>query len=412
MPLPVLIHQQILCYRHGAARVLNGRCAPINKAKFDLSGLFTYKGTTYLLQGGTLDLFSGIMEGAVLHEFVDFNELWTGTPSYSESTDYNTDTPGTGHSGGNAGGAVPGGGGSSVSISDVATSGGKIVKITINGVDTEIKNKVEWGSSGSNKAELYVNNEPKTVLTDGWTELPSVTSSDNGKVLKVVSGHWTKGTVSGGGSVNEKCAPRVMLRRQAQVQGQHAWFFDVSHPVLQNVSGAEAVLMVYSRKRSRYSQGGTDKTRGSNSRGWAAALGKDAGAAFTMIGRDVLDLKTYLIQNYMCAVGQASLDTMTLSQFQNGASTAYRAFGHVSYSNGATFLAKTRRSRVFGIAVRYENPDFTAAVSGTVSDHTTMVNVGGNAVGRWIYTDVEKIRAVCQYNTDTSKWEIGFNIIE
>lgn len=105
VPLPVLIHQQILCYRHGAARMLNGRCAPLNKVPFDLSGLFAYKGTTYLLQGGTLDLFSGIMEGAVFHEFVDFNTLWTGTPTYIGDTTYNTGTPGTGYSGGNAGGA-------------------------------------------------------------------------------------------------------------------------------------------------------------------------------------------------------------------------------------------------------------------------------------------------------------------
>lgn len=123
VPLPVLIHEQILCYRHGAARVLNGRCAPVNKVAWDLHSLFRYKGVDYLLQGGTLDLFSGIMEGAVFHEFVLFDDLWTGTPSYSGDTSYNTDTPGTGYSGGNSGG-TPGG---VLPIASASTLGGVMV---------------------------------------------------------------------------------------------------------------------------------------------------------------------------------------------------------------------------------------------------------------------------------------------
>jgi len=160
VPLPVLIHQQILCYRHGAARALNGRCAPLNKVAFDLSSLFTYKGTTYLLQGGTLDLFSGIMEGAVLHEFVDFNTLWTGTPTYSGSTAYNTDTPGTGYSGGNSGSAAV------VNETDPVFTASPAAGITANDI-------TNW---------------------NGKSTLPSVSASDNGKVLKVVSGAWAKGT--------------------------------------------------------------------------------------------------------------------------------------------------------------------------------------------------------------------------
>lgn len=90
VPLPVLIHEQILCYYHGAARVLSGNCAPINKARFSFEKLCDYKGHTYLLQGGTMDFFSGIMSGAVLREFVDFSTLWSGgAPSYSDDVIYN-----------------------------------------------------------------------------------------------------------------------------------------------------------------------------------------------------------------------------------------------------------------------------------------------------------------------------------
>ena len=90
VPLPVLVHEQILCYYLGAARVLSGSCAPINKVKFDFGKLCTYKGVSYLFQGGTLDLFSGIVTGAVLREYADFSTVWSGgAPTYSEEVIYN-----------------------------------------------------------------------------------------------------------------------------------------------------------------------------------------------------------------------------------------------------------------------------------------------------------------------------------
>ena len=91
VPLPVLIHQQILCYYFGAARVLSGNCAPINNARFVFDKLCNYKGVSYLLQGGTMDFFSGIITGAVLREYADFNTLWSGgAPEYSEDVIYNS----------------------------------------------------------------------------------------------------------------------------------------------------------------------------------------------------------------------------------------------------------------------------------------------------------------------------------
>lgn len=91
VPLPVIIHQQILCYYFGAARVLSGSCAPVNKARFAFDKLCVYKGVSYLFQGGTLDMFSGIISGAVLREFTTFTSLWSGgAPEYSEDVIYNT----------------------------------------------------------------------------------------------------------------------------------------------------------------------------------------------------------------------------------------------------------------------------------------------------------------------------------
>ena len=90
VPFPVLVHEQILCYYYGAARVLNGSCQVVGNAQFMFNKLNTYKGHTYLFQGGTLDYFSGIINNACFREFVNYSELWDGTPpSYDSDVEYN-----------------------------------------------------------------------------------------------------------------------------------------------------------------------------------------------------------------------------------------------------------------------------------------------------------------------------------
>lgn len=90
VPLPVLIHEQILCYYYGAARVLQGAAAPTNKALFRFNKLCTYKGKTYIFQGGTLDYFSGVIGNATFREFATWTSLWADNPpSYDEQHEYN-----------------------------------------------------------------------------------------------------------------------------------------------------------------------------------------------------------------------------------------------------------------------------------------------------------------------------------
>ena len=90
VPLPVLIHEQILCYYYGAARVLNGNCAVVNNALFAFNKISTYKGKSYLFQGGTLDLFSGIINNAVFREYATYASLWgDSNPEYNTNTEYN-----------------------------------------------------------------------------------------------------------------------------------------------------------------------------------------------------------------------------------------------------------------------------------------------------------------------------------
>lgn len=114
IPLPVLIHEQILCFYYGAARVLHGNCAPINKVRLEFQNRFRYKNTYYLLQGGSLDLFSGILTGAVLREYANFNDLWDGTtPTWSDDQGYNV-APSSGSGGGGSSSGGGGGGGGTV----------------------------------------------------------------------------------------------------------------------------------------------------------------------------------------------------------------------------------------------------------------------------------------------------------
>ena len=90
VPLPVAIHQQILCFYHGAARVLNGNAGIPNKGLFYFNRVNAYKGHYYLFQGGAWDLFSGIITGATFREFVEFDDLWSGgAPEYDNQSEYN-----------------------------------------------------------------------------------------------------------------------------------------------------------------------------------------------------------------------------------------------------------------------------------------------------------------------------------
>lgn len=74
-PLPVIIHKQLLMFHHLAQPVLSGNCSvPGVGVRFDR--LYKYKGVTHILQGGTFDLVSGMMEGITLRGFVSYQNMW------------------------------------------------------------------------------------------------------------------------------------------------------------------------------------------------------------------------------------------------------------------------------------------------------------------------------------------------
>lgn len=177
IPFPAMIHQQILAYRYGAAQVLSGNCGVENDGRVYFNCPFKYKGHKFLLKGGTLDLFTGRLASAVFHEFLYFYQLWSDdtAPATTGSTEYNDGGYGS------AGSSASGGGG--------AGGGGAVVT---------------WGQESGNTVPLSVNGTSKTLLKSGWSELPAVTGSDNGKVLKVVNGAWEKGNETGNESTSNK----------------------------------------------------------------------------------------------------------------------------------------------------------------------------------------------------------------
>lgn len=75
-PLPVLIHRQMLMFHHEAQPILSGECATSDGRALGFGRLYRYKGVNHIIQGGTLNLRTGRMEGVTLRGFVPYEDLW------------------------------------------------------------------------------------------------------------------------------------------------------------------------------------------------------------------------------------------------------------------------------------------------------------------------------------------------
>lgn len=133
-PLPVLIHQQILAYRGASLWELSGECAPQDGELFRFNSLPRYKERTYVLMSGTLDFLSGNVSGAILREFLNYDDIWDDTEQgeWSDASEYVRDgaAPVTTY-GGTAG---SGSGGSGVNYFEEDGNGGIKLKDDYNGL--------------------------------------------------------------------------------------------------------------------------------------------------------------------------------------------------------------------------------------------------------------------------------------
>lgn len=75
-PLPVLIHQGILTFHAKANNVVTGTMVAQDQNSPKAGDMFVYQGVRYLLAGGSIDLFSGMIENAVLREYGDYAAIW------------------------------------------------------------------------------------------------------------------------------------------------------------------------------------------------------------------------------------------------------------------------------------------------------------------------------------------------
>lgn len=72
--LAVLIHQQLLCYHSKPNNVLTGDI--VNADMLDPRVIWTWKGAEHLLLSGSYNFATSRLEGAVLREFVRYNDMW------------------------------------------------------------------------------------------------------------------------------------------------------------------------------------------------------------------------------------------------------------------------------------------------------------------------------------------------
>lgn len=305
------------------------------------------------------------------------------------------------------------GGGSTVKVTSHATAAAAslIATIEVDGTAVGIYNDVRWGSYDSTKKTVMVtiNGTTRELCVDGYASgggssytLPAATSGalggvrigyeQTGKNYPVlldgnnrayVNVPWEASSIEG---LSRK-APRIQIYRGFNKSEQYAFapYLLAEHPAIGTVTDAEFVLMMMSPRRARRTGNQLCKAR----KGWGAALGKTGEGGLTFSSQvTLLALRTYILQNYVSVFGQDT-SSMTYATYQS-----LRLATGFGFPTGTETLyrKKVKRSRVFGIAVRWTNPEFRELASGPLSDHTTEIYENGKYIPRWIYSDVAPIR--------------------
>ena len=180
----------------------------------------------------------------------------------------------------------------------------------------------------------------------------------------------------------------------------------VRHPALSS-DKYEAVLMVYRRLNKRktgISQAIGGGTLRMGRKGWFAALGDKKitdHAAFTVAGFNgaqgvvmkISELRDFIVKRFMTD------NAHTKAELWGRNYTQWAAESNVSRGFGSAYAARKK----FGIAVRWVNPAFTALVDPAKPlSPTTMelVDSNGNAVPRYIYSDVAPLTVELQDKKD------------
>ena len=187
----------------------------------------------------------------------------------------------------------------------------------------------------------------------------------------------------------------------------------VRHPLLNANIGAEAVLMLWRKRRTKSLSEDPvgKKIKPQHRSSWGEARGASATAsALTSAGSITLDtLRLHVLHNYMCVYGQSLPSAMTLAQFYALGPSDIPRFGRLDNYAGTEGMYKsaTKGRKLFGVALRIPNPAFAAKVVGTLAETTRRID----GVPRYIYTDVAPLVVQITASGDTGKsYEIGFDV--
>lgn len=220
----------------------------------------------------------------------------------------------------------------------------------------------------------------------------------------------------GGSKEGMLYAPKVRIFRgynEATPDTAFNPFMRVEHPLL-NVANlnAKVVLMVWSKRRGR--KGATSTKRyPTYVGGWGEVRGKLAtNAPLTWKGDVTLDtIRQFVLNKCLCGSyrTEAAMRIMMLSSFKG-----YRKqdvlFGFKGKHGQSPSDFKAKESRLFGVAIRFENPKWMEYATDPVAETTREIEgEQGEKIKRYIYTDVTPFRIHC--NTDFNfYWTLGFQL--
>lgn len=187
----------------------------------------------------------------------------------------------------------------------------------------------------------------------------------------------------------------------------------VEHPLLDIANlNARCVLMVWSKRRGRIGATST-KNRPTYTGGWGEVRGKYATTApLTWTKRVNLDaIRQFVLNNCLCGSYrlESAMRTMLLSSF-NGYRKTDVLFGFKGKHAQLPTDFKAKESRLFGVAIRYQNPEWIKYAAENPAETTREIDgEEGKKIKRYIYSDVTPFRIHC--NPDfNSYWRLGFQL--
>ena len=450
IPLPAQIHKQMLCFNHISLTALEGNCGLVNKSKpLDFNEEFYYKGRYYILQSGTLDVLKNRLSSAILHEYIWYPNLWdeSSNPTYAGVPKFETNSgsgdASVGQSGGGGGGTV-----TSVGISvptGLKTSGSPIttagtIAITLDSgytipTSTDVNKGVTAYGWGNHANAGYITGITYNMVISalGYTPASSSALSDLSHRVDLAEQDidYLEDIVAELGDPHCQSAPKLKIWwGHDSMQYVKTPIMEVEHPLI-GKDGVDIVLMTWRKRRGRHaSSAHLDYVlKPKYHSGWGEAKGQNLASATPLLFstsaqstndhqayKTLDDLRTFILHNYVCGLGytEAQIRAMSLSTFFQSDQDTFAFGGKHNYSGTASsFLARTKRSQLFGVAIRYTNPAFTAALAQGHSLVETTRSIPdpdhqGRYIPRYFYSEVVPFRAFI--HTTVDEWVIGFQL--